>query len=68
MGEADRILMVLDDREDLLREMSRLGLKPQATVALVEHSEDTWRVLVAGPGGAARRRHGKRVFVGGRAA
>ncbi|HEX2053329.1 MAG TPA: metal-dependent transcriptional regulator, partial [Actinomycetota bacterium] len=68
VGEAGRILMVLDDREDLLREMSRLGLKPQATVTLLERSEDTCRVLVGNQEVPLAADMARRVFVGGQAA
>ncbi len=68
VGQAGRILMVLDDREDLLREMSRVGLKPQATVTVLGRSDNTWQVLVGDREVPLAADMAKRVFVGIRAA
>jgi len=67
LGQAGRIIMVLDDREDLLREMSRVGLKPQATVTVLGRSDDTWQVQVGELEVPLAADMAKRVFVGTRA-
>lgn len=45
-----------------------MGLKPEATVTLLERSEDTWTVLVGDQEVPLAADMAKRVFVGGRAA
>ena len=67
LGQARRIIMVLDDREDLLREMSRVGLKPQATVTVLGRSDDTWQVQVGELEVPLAADMARRVFVGTRA-
>lgn len=68
VGQAGRIIMVLDDREDLLREMAKLGLKPQATVTVLGRSDGTWRVKVGDREVPLGDDMARRVFLGSRAA
>lgn len=67
-GQSGHIIMVLDDREDLLRQMAEAGLKPQAALTVLGCSDGGCLVLVGDREVSLSADMAKRVFLGTRAA
>lgn len=66
LGQSGNIIMVLDDREDLLRAMSKLGLKPAVSVTVLGQANGTWKVRVDDREVPLPAEMAKRIFLGTR--
>lgn len=62
-GRNGRVSMVRDDRDDLLRDMARLGILPDAIVTVVSADDEQVRVEIAGKQLQVSRTLAERVFV-----
>lgn len=67
-GQSGHIIMVLDDREDLLRKMAQAGLKPQVALTVLGCSDGGCRVLVGDREVSLSADMAQRVFLGTRTA
>lgn len=62
-GRPGRVVMVSDDREDLLRRMVELGIVPRAPVTLVGGDEQALHVRIDGRDARLDRELGSRIYV-----